>query len=199
MPVQGGERAPSDSFRCPAHRFAAIDHAVNQLLESLSSSHHQLVAAALSALTNLTNPDDLREHLRLDARVRPLLMPVSVGSDQLMCFQPFGYFSLQLQITTCRACRTRACTLSMGKCRTLHFNLPIHHGRWLHQAYREGPEVLQQKLMNLMGWQPLGQRGKDAARLLYHRLEARGSTGLANAFFTGILPPAALPAAAPSP
>ena len=72
---QGGDRVPADSFRCPAHRFAAIPHAVNQLLESLSSTSPNLVAAALGALANLSNVDDLREHLRLDARVSHHLPP----------------------------------------------------------------------------------------------------------------------------
>ena len=67
------------------------------------------------------------------------------------------------------------------------------------QAYREGPEVLQQKLMNLMGWAPLGQRSKDAARVLYHRLEPKGRAAPGGQFFTSVLPPAPLPAAAPTP
>lgn len=49
---------------------------MNQLFESLASTLPKLVSAALSALANLSNPDDLREHLRLDARVGPLRMPV---------------------------------------------------------------------------------------------------------------------------
>ena len=68
------------------------------------------------------------------------------------------------------------------------------------QVFSEGPEALQQRLMALMGWAPLGSRARDAARLLYLRLDAKGNKASPGvSYFTAVLPPAQLPAAAPTP